>query len=211
MIAANDQENGPGAAELDLMAYLDGELEEARLAEVEAKLASDPLYRAQLRAMTALGDFVREDASRIYAKSDVDGVVEKVMEHLPRASALPPSSAMAPMSSVATRRKKNSVIWIAFGTVAAAAAGLFFYVQGHSGQGNVAVDTPKTVQAPAETVAVKTPALSTSKGTPNMPIPEVKTPGPAVQDLEVGEGATVVYTTSETGEASPVVWVTAKK
>ena len=207
MIAANDQERPPTAAELDLIAYLDGELDESKVTEVEGRIATDPVYAAMLRELLALGDFVREDGDRIYRKAGVDGIVASVMEGLQRASALPPSSALVPMSSVATRRKKNSVIWVAFGTVAAAAAALFFYVQGQKQVQAPVASTEKT----AETVAVKSPVEPTSKDPRTLPPGIEPKHTLEVEDLEVGEGATVIYTTGDKGESEPVVWINAKK
>ena len=207
MIAANDQqERPPTAAELDLIAYLDGELDESKVAEVEGRIATDPVYAAMLGEMLALGDFVREDGDRIYAQAKVDGIADAVMSGVQqRASAIPPSSQLQPMSSVATRRKKNSVIWVAFGSVAAAAAALFFYVQGQK------TPSPSVAsnETPAETVAVKSPTAPTSKDPRTLPAIEPKH-SLEVEDLEVGEGATVIYTTSEKGASAPVVWINAK-
>ena len=208
MIAANDHglnEKPPTTAELDLIAYHDGELDESKVAEVEGRIATDPVYAALLRELLALGDFVRDDGDRIYTQANVDGIADSVMNGIQRASAVPPSSQLQPMSSVATRRKKNSVIWVAFGTVAAAAAALFFYVQGQKAPNQPVART----EAPAETVAVKSPADTTSKDPRTLPVIEPKR-SLEVEDLEVGEGATVIYTTSEKGESAPVVWINAK-
>jgi hypothetical protein len=218
MIAANDQQGltpsmdgapegrAPTAAELDLIAYLDGELDEAKVAEVEGRIATDPVYAAMLREMLALGDFVRDDADRVYGKANVDGIADAVMNGVQRASAVPPSSQLQPMSSVATRRKKNSVIWVAFGSVAAAAAALFFYVQGQKQPTQPLAHN----ETPAETVAVKTPTDSTSKDPRTLPPVVEPKHSLEVEDLEVGEGATVIYTTSDKGESAPVVWINKK-
>ena len=209
MIAANDHERPPTSAELDLIAYIDGELDESKVAEVEGRIASDPVYAAMLRELLALGDFVREDGDRIYGQAGVDSIADAVMTSVQRASALPPSSALVPMSSVATRRKKNSVIWVAFGTVAAAAAALFFYVGQHKTDPQPSANTEKTA---AVTVAVKGTTEPTSKDDPRTIPPTIEPKHSLeVEDLEVGEGATVIYTTSEKGESAPVVWINAKK
>ena len=193
MIAANDHEEAPDAPALDLMAYLDGELSEEQAVAVEAKLARDPRYAAELRRLTALGDFLRDDADRLYAGANVDGIVDDVLAKLPRTSVLPASS--MPLSSVATRRRKNSVIWVAFGSVAAAAAALFFYVRAHEPPQTTA-QGPKSGES-AQTVAVNAGVKSTAAS---------PSKNPDVSDLEVGEGATVIYT----AESAPVVWITRK-
>lgn len=206
MIAANDPVLAPTPAELELIAYLDGELDEKRVAAVEQRLESDPEYRAQLRAITALGDFIRDDAERIYGKSYVDTIADDVMATLQRQSALPPSS-MLPATSRVTRTRKNSVIWIAFGSVAAAAAALFIYVRQNDSTPKPTAQAP-TVTAPAQTVAskVKSPPIDTS----TVPVAPSENLGECagVEDLEVGEGATVIY--SAAGAAPPVVWIQEK-
>ncbi len=208
MSAANDREREPTAAELDLMAYLDGELEPERVAEVEAKLASDTAYAGVLRGLEATFDFVHDDADRLYSAANVDGIADLVMNRIERErqSALPPSA--IPLSSVQTRRQKNTVIWVVFGSVAAAAAGLLFYVRSQDSTGTQAINTPSV---PAETVAAKTnlPAPETTKPPAPKAVPlGVPASVAEVEDLEIGEGASVIYTTSSAGETAPVVWIT---
>jgi len=197
MIAANDA-NGkrpPDPATLDLMAYIDGELSPERAAEVEKRLATDPVYARKLQGLVAVSDFVCDDAARIYGTAKVDSIVDDVMGRLARASA--PPSALLPLSSIATRRRKNGVILVSFGIVAAAAAALFFYVRAHDQQ----TKTANVNAAPPQTVAVKMPESPTSKN-PAAAIEEAAKQ--EVEDLEVGENATVIYRSDST----PVVWVT---
>lgn len=223
MIAANDQDAVPIAAELDLIAYLDGELDETKIAEVEAKLEADPEYRARLHALDAVGDFMRDDAARIYDKAKVDSIVDQVMSQLSsrgkqakvaeRVSALPMS--VLPPSSVLTRKRKNSVIWVAFGTVTAAAAALFVYVSRQSTTNPSAVATQTQTPTPPETVAVKSPGVVPSNDLntpPPSPPPIVEeSRGVEVEDLEVAEGATVIYADHQGEGASAVVWVNTTK
>lgn len=206
MIAANDADDGgmppappgrpPDPATLDLMAYIDGELPPQRVAEIERRLADDPIYAGKLRGLLAVSEFVRDDADRVYGNAQVDGIADQVMARLGRASA--PPSAILPLSSVATRRRKNSIIWVSFGVVAAAAAALFLYVRAHDQE-------QKTANAPAppQTVAVKTTETPPSKSPATAIEEEAKQ---RVEGLEVGEGATVIYRSDST----PVVWVTKK-
>ena len=183
-------------ASLDLMAYLDGELAPERVAEVEQRLVSDPVYARKLRGLVAVSDFVREDAGRVYAAVRVDAIVDEVIPRIARMSA--PPSAVLPLSSVATRRRKNTVIWATFGVVAAAAAAFFLYLRTH--------DHPSTTasipQAPAQTVASKSTDTPTTKEAAKL----VEEKAQEVEDLEVGEGATVIYRSN----SSPIVWVTKK-
>jgi anti-sigma factor RsiW len=196
--------------ELDLLAYLDGELEGDRAATVLARLKTDKAYAARLRALEAVGDFLRRDADRIYSSARVDQIVDDVLAKVrkpevreARESAIPISQ-IAPPTSRYTRQKKGTVIWVAFGAVAAAAAALVFYVNNGANKSTTVPVASTSATAPAETVAVKTPTPPPS----NPPAPADETV--EVQDLEVGSGATVVYTRGEDG-SSPVVWITARE
>lgn len=200
--------------ELDLLAYLDGELEGDRAAAVMARLQSDKAYAARLVALEAVSDFLRRDADRIYKNANVDSIVDDVMAKLapvlenerPLADVIPMSQ-IAPPTSRLTRKKKNTVIWVAFGGVAAAAAALIFY----TGRGHQIAPMPvasTSATAPAETVAVVKTA-SPPPSNPSVPVPESASTV-EVEDLEVGSGATVYYTRGEEG-SSPVVWITARE
>jgi len=199
MIAANDQERlPPDPVDLDLMAYLDGELAPEKVAEVEERLESDPVYARKLRQLVAVADFVRDDADRIFAQKGVDSIADEVMGRLTRSSQ--PPSHLLPLSSVATRRKKNTVIWVSFGVVAAAAAALFVFVRAHDQQ-QQKIDTAEMSAQPPQKVAVKMPETPSSKEATTAIEDGAKH---EVEGLEVGEGATVIYRSDST----PVVWVT---
>jgi anti-sigma factor RsiW len=206
--AANDQDVPMIGPELDLMAYLDGELEPEKSAEVEAKLKSDPAYAARLRALTAVASFVREEADRIYADAKVDDAFTHAIlartEPIPRTqrSNVIPLSEISPPTSRATRTTKNVVIWAVFGSVAAAAAGLFLYVRSNEARQQKTAATAATTQ---ETVAVKTAAPPSSHHPVPQPIAESSN-AVEVEDLEVGQGATVIYTRGAGGQ-NAVVWI----
>lgn len=203
--------------ELDLLAYLDGELEGERLAAVEERLRTDRGYAARLRALEAVGEFLRADADRIYRAARVDDLADQVMAKVradaePRVAAPSPRDVMAeviPLSQIApptsrlTRTKKNTVIWVAFGAVAAAAAALVLAIRMQEPKG---VAPMASTSAPtAETVAIVniTPPPPSN---PPAPVPETV----EVEDLEVGSGATVIYTRGEDG-SSPIVWITGRE
>jgi len=201
--------------ELDLLAYLDGELEGERAAAVEARLRTDRAYAARLKAMQAIGDFLRKDADRLYASAKVDAIVDEVLSKVRenglhengKGADVIPLSQIAPPTSRLTRKKKNTVIWVAFGGVMAAAAAMILWVNSHDpnkGAEPTASATATQSTAPAETVAVvKTAAPPPSN--PPMPVSdEVE-----VEGLEVGSEATVIYTRGEDG-SSPVVWITGR-
>lgn len=199
--------------ELELLAYLDGELEGEQLAAFEARLSSDRELAARVKALSAIGDFVRGDASRIYGNAKVDGIVDDVMARVNRGEAAPepkladviPLSQVAPLTSRADRAKKNTVIWVAFGAVAAAAAALIVWTGAHEVKSPLPVAS--TSVAPPETVAVK--IVPPPPSNPPAPVPE-SAATVEVEDLEVGSGATVIYTRGEEG-SSPVVWITGRE
>lgn len=203
--------------ELDLLAYLDGELEGERAAAVEARLRTDRAYAARLKAMQAIGDFLRKDADRLYASARVDAIVDDVLSKVRengvrengKGADVIPLSQVAPPTSRLTRTKKNTVIWVAFGGVMAAAAAMILWVNSHDPNKGVAPVASTTTTAPAttDTVAVvKTAAPPPSNpSVPNAPVSdEVE-----VEGLEVGSEATVIYTRGEDG-SSPVVWITGR-
>jgi anti-sigma factor RsiW len=192
--------------ELDLLAYLDGELDDARAAEIEARIARDRAFAGRMRAFEAMSDFLRRDADRIFAQAKVDAIVDDVLAKVRTGRSLelvtPPPASILPPTSRLSRSRKNTVIWVSFGAVAAAAAGLFLYVGGHRAGG----PNPVASQAaPAETVAVAPPKV-------REPVAEGPTESARVEveQLEVGEGATVIYGRGDDG-SSPVVWITERE
>lgn len=197
-------------SELDLLAYLDGELDGEQLRAFEARLANDRELSARLRALTAIGGFLRDDADRIYGAAKVDSIADDVMAKLkadePRlAEVIPLSTHVAPLTSRAERTKKNTVIWVAFGTVAAAAAGLIFWTGAHDVKSPVA---PVASASHAAEVVAKVNIVPPPTSNPPAPVPESASTV-EVEDLEVGSGATVIYTRGEEG-SSPVVWITGR-
>jgi anti-sigma factor RsiW len=198
--------------ELDLLAYLDGELEGDRAAAVQSRLRTDRAYAARAKAMQSIGDFLRSDADRIYRSARVDAIVDDVLSKVrgekPRLAEVVPLSQVAPPTSRLSRTKKNTVIWVAFGGIAAAAAALVLWVGAHDARVSPA-PVASTTSQPAETVAVKITPPPPSN--PPAPVPE-SVPTVEVENLEVGSGATVIYTVGEGDEgSSPVVWITGRE
>ncbi len=198
--------------ELDLLAYLDGELEGEAAAAVEARLRTDRAYAARAKAMQAIGDFLRNDADRLYESARVDAIVDDVLTKV-RESSKPVAevvrlSEVAPPTSRLTRTKKNTVIWVAFGAVTAAAAAMVLWVGTHdAGKGVGPTASATQSVAPPETVAiVKTVTPPPS----NPPVPATADDNVEVEGLEVGSEATVIYTRSDEG-SSPVVWITGRE
>jgi len=215
-------ESMPSGLELELMAYLDGELEPERVVELEARLASDANLAARVRELEAIGDFLRDDADRLYGPR-VDAIVDDVMARVqgvspavglhderPRLEAVPRSE-IAPPTSRLTRTKKNTVIWVAFGTVAAAAAALVLYVR--STHDTPVAKTPPA--APMSSSAEKVAVVNTASPVPSQldPVPIIAPAAVStvqVEDLEVGQGATVIYTREGEG-SSAVVWINGRE
>lgn len=222
-----DGDEALAADELALLAYVDGELEGESLTTFEARLKGDRTLRARVRALTAIGQFLREDAPRVYAEAKVDSIVEGVMDRLPVAEAeaeraplrlvkggasdvdvADPAASrevaqrvsdVHPATSRGARRSKNTVVWGAFVLVAAAAAALVVFLRSNpipeTPVAPIATVTPSA--KPTETVAIKPPAPAPA------PIPESE-PTLKVENLEVSEGASIIYT--QNGES--VVWLT---
>lgn len=220
-----DGDEALAADELALLAYVDGELEGEALVAFQAQLESDRALRARVRALSAIGQFLREDAPRVYAEAKVDAIVEGVMERLPAAEAeraplrlvkggasdvdvADPAaprevaqrvSDVHPATSRGARRSKNTVVWGAFVLVAAAAAALVVFLRTNPiPEAPIApIATAIPSAKPTETVAIKPPAPAPA------PIPASE-PTLKVENLEVSEGASIIYT--QNGES--VVWLT---
>ncbi len=224
-----EEELAVDPAELELLAYVDGELDGDDLAAFEARLRTDRLLAARVRAFEGVGQFLRSDADRIYGAARVDTIADDVMARLRRdeastepqarrsarlADVIPMSAPMSvsPPTSIRTRQTKTTVLWVTFGAVAAAAAVMFFAVSNPKQDTPVATPTQKA--SATDTVAiVNTAPVPTSDPTIMPPAPVTAShleSGVEVEDLEVGQGATIIYRGDEEG-SSPVVWITAAR
>lgn len=203
-----DAELPPEMAEL--MAYVDGELDEQAAAAFEAKMATDPRLAAQAHALIAVGEFVHADRDRINDKLGVDRVADHVMKKLSegRQSAAPPTA--MPETSPQARSRKGTVIWIAFGTVCAAAAALILYVGRGTTPNDTAVMT-NSLQGNIDSGAVKAPGSAVAKAPelppdPSRPVDE--STSIELRDIELGEGATVILSREhEDGPSTATVWI----
>jgi anti-sigma factor RsiW len=210
----HEGEGMPSPELLELMAYADGEVDDDDRARIEARLATDRAYAAQLRVLSALGDFTRDEAPRIYERARVDDVADTVMARLAEDRDLPANDIeAAPASTLATRRRRATFVWGAVGIVAAAAAAFALYVSGHpDGRSNehqatiASTSTPTTQTTATDTIAVAPTPPKKHVEEPVAPPPQQG--GVEVEDLEVGEGATVIYAS---GQQGAVVWVTDKR
>lgn len=224
--------------EADLLAYLDGELEGDRAAAIEARLRTDRAFAARVRALSAIGDFLRSDADRIYRDAKVDSIVDDVLarvrsgESAPDVERVPETNRpaemiaandapnerprlrevldVAPPTSRLARSRRGTVVWVTFGVVAAAAAALVLFVRTAGGPGPAPVaSTTPTASVTDKVAVVKTAPIPTSHPTETPPIPE-HAQAVQVDDLEVGQGATVIYA-RDTQESPPVVWINARE
>lgn len=196
----------PTPQELELFAYLDGELDDEAAARFEARLASDPALRAELRANEAIGDFVRDDAGRLYERARVDDLAADVMAMLE--AERPPAPVIEIAAAQATRfhrSRAGSVVWVAFAGVAAVAAAIALF----AGPRREPPASPPLASNTATASATdKVAVIAPTSSRVIEPIAPVDVPGVEVEDLEVGEGATVIYTGSAAGA---VVWVNDKR
>lgn len=135
------EETSPSFGELELMAYMDGELSPADTLAMEQQLAKNPVLQRQLRALQATGNYVRQDAPRMFAAMGADSIADSVMAALsdkqekPLATVHSLDSARktartASLPKVRQDNKSNkTIIWVAFGSLVAVAASFFLFVQ----------------------------------------------------------------------------------
>lgn len=196
----------PSPREQELFAYLDGELDDAGMARFEASLASDPELRALLRAHEALSGFVHDDGARTYAAANVDAIAGEVMAKLEAARPLAPVVEIATAQTTRFQRSRaGSVVWVAFAGVAAVAAAIALFAgprREPTSAPTLATNVATTSATASDKVATVTPHPTSSRALE--PVAPAANGGVEVEDLEVGEGATVIYTGSAAGA---VVWV----
>ena len=193
---------------IELYAFLDGELDADSCARIESRLMNDPAFAARMQRLEhALGvsaNIVRDDADRIYATAKVDTIADRVMEAIATPAPVVATTNVVPIVTVRSPApRKAPVVWIAFGAFAAAAAAVFFLSQ---------VDPPKSKDAPlaerSAPVASPSSPIAPSTAAPTI-LASASTAAPSstvqIDDLEVGEGASVIY--SGDGSTPAVVWV----
>ncbi|MFI5299442.1 MAG: hypothetical protein ACHREM_15225, partial [Polyangiales bacterium] len=189
------------AEAMELCAYLDGELDPASTARIEAKIKADPAFVARVkslsRALDVTGALARQEADALYSAMDVDGIAGDVMKQIEAAKSLP-----APVVSLeAARARKSKLVWVGVVTLAAAAAALIFV-----GTSN-----------PPKPIGHDVPEIAGADRLPTSPVPSasdsakfaryVAKPGDVeIDNLEVGEGASVIVSDDSVGTPA-VVWV----
>jgi anti-sigma factor RsiW len=80
----NSRELGPPPTDLELMLYVDGELDEARHRQVEAYMFHDPSSRAKVAGLDIVAGVLREGA---LLRSLADGIADAVMVNIERGPA----------------------------------------------------------------------------------------------------------------------------
>ena len=183
---------------LDLMMYADGELDEARAAEVEAYLEGSSDARDILATFVEIGDQVREHADEAARSAGADGIADDVFARIEAERGL---SNVVPIRKAA-EPTKPSVAAIAFGGLAAAAA-VALLVWRVAGVGVVPIEAPRVAEtaAPASTQLVVASAPA--------PAPDYD-PEPAVSVDSIDFGArtgTIFYVPTDTGTTTTVVWL----
>ncbi|MGZ3476107.1 MAG: anti-sigma factor family protein, partial [Polyangiales bacterium] len=176
--------------DLDLLAYLDGELEGEQLVAFEARLRSDRALASRLRALEAVGQFLRGDADRIYRDAKVDSIVDDVFAKL-REEPKPERHLraveerdIAPPTSRLARSRRGTVVWVVFGGIAAAAAGVLFFMSAHEKGGPAPVASTPSPKS-SEIVAKAPIPQPTIEPKVSPPVPETASTV-EVEGLEVG-------------------------
>ncbi len=186
---------------LDVMAHLDGELEdEVRKAEIEALIASNADAKELILSMRALGDAVRATQPTGESAPKID-VTLAVMAKL------------SPNELDRARLAKQSRVraFAVVATLGALAAGAWIYSQSNSSpdaslQAPVAVTPTSTAPMPTFTAAANPVALN-----PSAPLVVNETHGVQVDSLDTRKPVSVFYVSPNADNAnassSVVVWI----
>jgi len=179
----------PGAppTDLELMLFVDGELDAERAAEIAEVVRQDPRARAIVAALRQGSQVIAEEALLHAELANVDGIADSVMDAIDAADAAASRRFIAPRKRApAWRGPAIAAIAIAF---AAAAAWMFIFPNQLT---QVATRTPNAVSSGA------TPAAS-----------ETSTTGISIEVVDFGvRPGTIFYVPSEDESILPVVWLT---
>lgn len=215
---ANHGDPSAPPTDLELMLYVDGELDEARRLQVEHYLLHDPSCRAKVEGLTAVADVIRDSALASSAAADgiADVVMAKIGEERSSAAevtgnadvpplAAPPPGARAPFQKAPANDNARGIVALAALAAAAAAAMMIW--------GRTEPEAPRAVTAsppPAEVAAPQAPPGDE----PTVAAPPAEGEiGPGVEIAAVDFGArmgTVFYVPREataSGPTTTVVWL----
>jgi hypothetical protein len=176
---------GSPITDLELMLWLDGELEPRRAAEVAALVQRDARSRAIVAGLRLGGSLVESDAQRRASQHGADSIVDAVMDNIETDSTRRFMSRPRKISQV----RGPAMTAAAFALAAAAVWALFFRTGGT--ESDLAT---RTVPAPSESSA------SASVG-------GARTASIEVVDFGARPG-TIFYVPSEGDSAMAVVWLT---
>lgn len=218
-------EGPPAISDLELMRFLDGELDEPELAELEAMLATDDQASGKIAGLEQVGDFLRETVA---ADDRADGIADAIMAQiedeaeaaedeggdvveLPRAAMLDAVSEEQ-LGEGPPANDNSRLIYAVFGVAAAVAAGLF--VWGSAGPSLDPVAMGNRPAVTTEAAAAPEPAPGEAAGLPpNGAAVAEDEDEPVVEIAAVDFGAqsgSVFYVSAGKNAAgsTAVVWVT---
>lgn len=193
---------------LQLMAYVDGEVEESELPKVLALLAKSDLARRIVEQHSAVGDWVRASGEEQAIAGRADGIASAVMAEV---AALDGAKVVAIQHGQNARTRERV---IAFGVLCAVAASVsLFYLWPHASGRNGAQAGPVAVENARP--GAHEPADSAS-GEPAAPV-QVAAAEPEGQGIDVqavespDHAVSIFYVPAATGAdphaSSVVVWI----
>ena len=190
--------------DLELMQYADGELEEARAAEVRAWLEGSARGRAIVASIGEIGLQVREQAERTAAGAGADSIVGSVMARVDQDPASPadgPGAGGRVLPIEAARRQPSFGAYAMAGLALAAAAALVVW-QLADPAGTPQGTSPSVLPLPSDSTLMVASAATPSPDT------EDREPGVSVDAIEFGaHSGTIFYVPTDTGTTT-VVWLT---
>ncbi len=180
--------------EMELSAWLDGELDESRAREIEAMVSEDPELAAEMRAMRGAATLLRREVDAAEKRVDMSGFAGKVMSAI--AAASPADEGSAAVSSSAAPREAGSGAAL-FGRLRGKLADLF------------AAHKPALAAAATMLVILGGGSfyflLSQQAGVEDSSPVVVQGGRAVIEDLSFGDGSAVVYRTESD---VTVIWVT---
>lgn len=192
--------------DLELMLYVDGELDPSRLPDVEAELARSPRARQVVASIEESGALLRAHVDERAKTAGADSIVHDVMSRLaaegPGKVVQLPARTARPGAQAAAAPFVRSGVWYAVGGLAAAAAAaLVIWRLVGSGLTPQPADAPRASAQPPQLVG-------TEVASARSPAPDVD-PEPSVSVDAVDFGArtgTIFYVPADKGTMT-IVWL----
>lgn len=184
--------------DLELMLYVDGELDESRRAAVEEELRNNQRARDLVASLGKSGALIREHAEQRAIDAKADLIVANVMARL-RSE---PAGNVIPMRAASPLGQARGLWYAVGGLAAAAAAALVIWKVAGPGL------APQTsIHSPAPSTALV--PLGTEVASAHSPAPDVD-PEPTVSVDAVDFGArtgTIFYVPADKGTTTTIVWL----